>query len=253
MPENEMTFSVSLARTDADIQAAQALRYQVFVEEMGASGQQVDHAARLERDYFDAFCDHLLITETRTNHVIGTYRLMRREQAEAAGRFYSETEYDLDTLKSSGRSLLEVGRSCLHPQFRGGSALFHLWSGLADYVATHRIDVLFGVASFPGTDLDQLAEPLSMLHHGFLAPVSLRCRSEVFQSMALLPKEDVDRKRAMLQIPALIKAYLRLGGVIGEGAYVDHSFNTTDVCMILDTCAMTDRQKRMFAGPQVEG
>lgn len=252
MPENEMNFSVSLAQTEADIRAAQQLRYQVFVQEMGANSDQVDHQAGLERDYFDAFCDHLLITESCTGQVIGTYRLMRLEQAEAAGRFYSETEYDLSVLISSGRRLLELGRSCLHPSHRGGSALFHLWSGLADYVARHRIDVLFGVASFPGTDLEQLAEPLSVLHHGFLAPAPLRCRAKVFQSMALLPKESVERKRAMVQLPALIKAYLRLGGVIGEGAYIDHGFNTTDVCMILDTAAMTGRQKRMLAGQSAE-
>ncbi|MEP2717167.1 GNAT family N-acyltransferase [Pseudophaeobacter sp.] len=246
MADSLTEFTVSLAESAADLQAAQALRYAVFVREMGADGALVDHRQGLEKDHFDAFCEHMMIRESATGRVIGVYRLMRSDQAEAAGRFYSEAEYDLSALTSSGRRLLELGRSCLHPDFRGGRALFHLWAGLNDYVSAHQIEVLFGVASFAGTDLEALAGPLSVLHRDYLAPEGLRCRSTRYQAMDLLPGDQVDRKRAMIDCPALIKAYLRLGGKVGDGAYVDHDFNTTDVCMILDTEKMSERQRRIY-------
>lgn len=241
-------FSVKIAGTEAELRAAQALRYEVFVRELGGGGAMVDHAAGLEQDRFDPFFDHMLVTDTTTGTVAGVYRLLRDDQAAKAGQFYSEDEYDLSVLKSSGRRLLELGRSCLHPDYRGGMAMFHLWSGLADYVEAHGIEVLFGVASFHGTDPQQLANPLSMLHHGHLAPPELRVRSKSFQPMDLVAKDDLDRKRAMLETPALIKAYLRLGGFVGEGACIDHAFNTTDVCLILDTARMNERQRKIYAG-----
>ena len=128
--------------------------------------------------------------------------------------------------------------------------MFHLWNGLTDYVTSHGIEVLFGTASFHGTDAEKLAEQLSMLYHNHLAPEALRVRalSDHYQSMSLRDPEDIDRKSAMKQVPALIKAYLRLGGTVGDGAYVDHAFNTTDVCLILDTRAINARQQRMYSG-----
>ncbi|MBQ4823181.1 GNAT family N-acetyltransferase [Leisingera sp. HS039] len=241
-------FSVKIAETDAELRAAQALRYDVFVRELGGGGALVDHDTGLERDRFDPFFDHMLVIDDTTGTVAGVYRLLRDDQAAEAGQFYSEDEYDLTVLRSSGRKLLELGRSCLHADYRGGMAMFHLWSGLADYVETHGIEVLFGVASFHGTDPAALANPLAMLHHNHLAPPGLRVRSKSFQSMNLVAADDLNRKRAMVETPALIKAYLRLGGYVGDGAYVDQSFNTTDVCLILDTAQMNDRQRRIYSG-----
>ncbi|UWQ81039.1 GNAT family N-acetyltransferase [Leisingera sp. S132] len=241
-------FSVKIAETEDELRAAQALRYDVFVRELGGGGAMVDHQAGLERDRFDPFFDHMLAVDEATGTVAGVYRLLRDDQAAQAGQFYSEDEYDLSTLKASGRRLLELGRSCLHPEYRGGMAMFHLWSGLADYVEKHGIEVLFGVASFHGTDPKHLANPLAMLHHNHLAPPELRVRSKAFQSMDLVAVDDLDRKRAMVDTPALIKAYLRLGGFVGEGAYVDHAFNTTDVCLILDTARMNERQRKIYSG-----
>ncbi|WP_417714553.1 GNAT family N-acetyltransferase [Pseudophaeobacter arcticus] len=253
MAESPTEFTVSLAKNDADLRAAQALRYEVFVNEMGADGALVDHREGLEKDKFDAFCDHMIIRETATQRVVGVYRLMRSDQARRAGGFYSDAEYDLGPLIGSGRRLLELGRSCLHPAFRGGKALFYLWVGLNDYVTEHDVEILFGTASFAGTDLAALAGPLSVLNRDYLAPEPLRCRSRSYQSMDLLPPGAVDRKRAMIACPALIKAYLRLGGTVGEGAFVDHAFNTTDVLMILDTAAMSARQKRFYSTPKAQG
>ena len=116
--------------------------------------------------------------------------------------------------------------------------MYRLWHGLADYVTERGIGLLFGTASFPGTDIAAMAEPLSHLHHAHLAPSELRVSARMFQPMDLMPVEAIDRRRAMVATPALIKAYLRLGGWVGEGAYVDHAFNTTDVCLILDTARM---------------
>ncbi|SNR61481.1 GNAT family N-acetyltransferase [Puniceibacterium sediminis] len=240
-------FSAHLAQTDQDLQAAQRLRYDVFVRELGGGGGQVDHENGLEKDRFDPFFDHLLLRdEARHGAVIGVYRLLPGTRAETAGGFYSEAEYDLDPLRRSGRNLLELGRSCLHPEYRGGSAMFYLWQALAAYVAEREIEILFGVASFHGTDINALAHPLSHLSYRHSAPEALRVRAREYQPMALLAEPEVDRKRAMIETPALIKAYLRLGGCVGDGAYVDHAFNTTDVCLIMDTARMNERQKSLY-------
>ncbi|MCC5982980.1 MAG: GNAT family N-acetyltransferase [Rhodobacteraceae bacterium] len=239
-----------LATSEADLRAAQRLRYDVFVTEMGGDGGMVDHAARLEADRFDPFYDHLLLIDpardpARLDHVVGVYRLMPCSRAQAAGGFYSATEYDLAPLLASGRRLLELGRSCIHPEYRGSVAMLHLWNAVADYVRTHDIDLMFGVASFPGTDVDALALPLSWLHRHHLAPEALRVRTlpHVHHPMDLIPVTPADRPRAMAAVPALIRAYLRLGGFVGDGAFVDHRFRTTDVFLVLDTAAMPDRRR----------
>ncbi|MBY5932544.1 GNAT family N-acetyltransferase [Tateyamaria omphalii] len=241
-------FRVALADTDADLRAAQRLRYDVFVGELGGGGPLVDHAERLEQDRFDPFFDHLVLHDDAVGQVVAVYRMLRAERAEAAGQFYSEDEYDLSPLRATGRRLLELGRSCVHADYRGGPAMYHLWNGLAAYIENHGIEIMFGVASFHGTDVQRLAQPLSLLHHRHLAPEHLRVRARppYAASMNLLPETEIDRRAAMVQVPSLIKAYLRLGGVVGEGAYVDHSFNTTDVCLIMDTAVMSERQRRIY-------
>lgn len=248
MPLPSPEFSVRLAETEEDLRAAQALRYEVFVSELGGDGELVDHDAGLERDRFDPYFDHMLLTDTASGQVVGVYRLLTSDRAAEIGQFYSEAEYDLSPLKASGRRLLELGRSCLHRDYRGGAGMYHLWNGLARYVAERDIEVLFGVASFPGTNVEALAPPLSLLHERHLAPAELRVRSRNYQAMDLIDPERLDRRKAMIEVPALIKAYLRLGGFVGAGAYVDHGFNTTDVCLILDTERMNARQKKIYSG-----
>ena len=243
-------FTVRLAENDADLRAAQRLRYDVFVDELGGDGALVDHDDRLERDRFDPFFDHLLLEDdTRGGEIVGVYRLLRDDQSAQAGQFYSEDEYDLSVLKQSGRRCMELGRSCLARDYRGGAAMYHLWNGLARYVAEHKIEILFGVASFHGTDPGALAQPLSLLHHRHLAPEELRVRAldHAYQNMNLLPEAQIDRRAAMLEVPSLIKAYLRLGGFVGEGAFVDRAFNTTDVCLIMDTQKLSGRQKNIYS------
>ncbi len=243
-------FRVKLAGTPEELQAAQRLRYEVFVEELGGDGVLVDHAARLERDRFDLYFDHLiLVDDAKNGAVVGVYRVLRDDQAARAGQFYSEDEYDLTVLRTSGRRLMELGRSCLARPYRGGRGMYHLWNALARYVSDHGIEILFGVASFHGTDVVSLAQPLSLLHHRHLAPEDLRVRARAdhYQRMDLIAQDDLDRRAAMVQVPALIKAYLRLGGHVGDGAYLDHAFNTTDVCLILDTANLTETKKSIYS------
>lgn len=246
-------FDIRIATCDADLRAAQRLRYDVFVEELGGDGALVDHDARLERDEFDPVVDHLILVDTRRDasafdHVVGVYRLLPGARAAEFGRFYCDSEYDLSVLKSSGRNLLELGRSCVHADYRGGSGMFLLWNALADYALDLGVDLLFGVASFHGTDTEALAPALSWLHHHHLAPEALRptARAEGFQRMDLIAEDALDRRAAMVGMPALIKAYLRLGGQVGEGAYLDRAFNTTDVFLLMDTQAMSEKHRSFY-------
>ena len=257
MIADDVSLELRLAQNDRDLQAAQRLRYQVFVTELGGDGPLVDHIARLERDEFDCVFDHLILVDPRRDadaldDVVGVYRLLPGDRVSGAGRFYSENEYDLSALKSSGRRLLELGRSCVHLDYRGSAAMFHLWNGLADYVSANDIEVLFGVASFHGTDATSLAQSFAYLHHHHLAPKALRVRArpDHFQAMDVLPVEQLDRSLAMAGTPALIKAYLRLGGFVGEGAWIDHAFNTTDVCLVMDTDQMSAKHREFYARKQ---
>lgn len=260
MTAEDSVFTLRLAADDRDLRAAQRLRYEVFVGEFGSTGPLVDHDARLEADEFDTICDHLLLIDRRRDpaslsDVVGVYRLLPGDRLAPGQRFYSESEYDLTALRASGRRLLELGRSCVHPDHRGGSAMMLMWNRLADYVLDRGIELMFGTASFPGTDVAALAQPLSYLHYNHLAPPALRARAlpPHAQGMAMLPPDAVDRRRAMQATPALIKAYLRLGGFVGEGAYVDHDFNTTDVLLVMDTVAMSARHRDFYVRRAGEG
>lgn len=240
-------YAVRMAQTLGDVRQAQSLRYRVFVKELGADGPLIDHSAWLEKDDFDKHSEHLLLLDMARNdgdRVVGVYRLMDSKSASIAGQFYSQREFDLEPLIKSGRTLLELGRSCLHADYRGGAGMMHLWQGLAKIVRDRQIDVLFGVASFHGTDLETLAPSLSLLHCDYLAPRDICVRSNIYEA---LDRGTVwDRVDAMKQVPALMKAYLRLGGFVGDGAYVDYEFNTTDVCVILDLARMNQNQAALY-------
>lgn len=238
--------AVRLATDQDDILGSQRLRYRVFVDELGAGGDLVDHVGCYERDRFDAHFDHLVLVDRRLDprshdHVVGAYRLLPCDRARALGQFYGDSEYDLGPLKRSGRRLVELGRSCVHRDHRRGAAMLLLWNGLAEYVLSRGIEIMFGVASFHGTDPQAHAMALSYLHHNHLAPEPLRVRAhdQHFQPMDLIAPAEIDNQAAQAAIPPLIRAYLRLGGFVGEGAFIDHGFNTIDVCLIMDTSAMS--------------
>jgi putative hemolysin len=247
-------FRTRLASSAQDAAAAQHLRYRIFVQELGAHGAMIDHAAQTEADPFDPFADHLLLEDTSQpgTPVVGVYRLMSAAQAADAGRFSAAVEFDLAPLQAAGRPLLELGRSCLLPAYRGGPAMMHLFTALAQIAADRGDAMLFGVASFHGTDAAALAQPLAYLRQHHLAPAHLRAQATGPGAVPMPQTGPADRKAALRAIPPLIKAYLRLGGVVGEGACIDAAFNTVDVCMILDPALMSAAQ-RARAAPERMG
>ena len=254
-------FIVRLAESAAEVAAAQRLRYRVFVEEMGATTTPEDTAERRERDRFDPYFDHLLLIDRECEDpdlemgVVGVYRVMPGSVARAGLGFYGQQEYELDLLLNYPRETLELGRSCVDEAYRGGTGMHLLWTGLGQYVADHDVSILFGVASFHGTETAPIAQALSYLHHNHLAPEDLRVRAVAanFVDMDILPPDQVDKIEALRQIPALIKAYLRLGGFVGEGAYIDREFNTVDVCLIMDTSRMVQRYRSFYSRSKKTG
>lgn len=241
-------FVLKLAETDAELAAAQRLRYRVFVEEMGARPAYGEAQDGREADDFDPFFDHLILKDTTILDdrcdVIGVYRLMGCEAAAAGPGFYGASEYDLSKITGSGRKSVELGRSCVDAQYRGGLALHLLWQGVSEYVRQRDIELLFGVASFHGTDPQKMSDGLSFLHHKHLAPEAL-CVSALGKprvEMNLKALDQINRTLAVRQIPSLIKSYLRLGGFVGDGAYLDQDFNTIDVCLILDRALIPAKQ-----------
>jgi putative hemolysin len=241
-----------LAETPAEIDAAQALRFRVFYDEMGARADAATRAAMRDSDEFDAVADHLLVLDHDLGHgaeaVVGTYRLIRREGAAKLGRFYSEGEYDVAMLAAYPGEVMELGRSCVAAPYRTRGTLQLLWRGIAAYVFRYRIDLMFGCASLPGTDLDVLAPQLAYLHANHLAPPALRPRAlpERYQAMNRMQLGAAETRAALNDLPPLIKGYLRLGGFVGDGAVIDTQFNTTDVCIVVKTDLVTEKYARHY-------
>jgi len=243
---------VRLAGSSEDIDAVQALRYRIFYETMGARPSREMRRQCRDFDPFDAFCDHLMVLDHSRGRgadaVVGTYRLIRREAARRCGRFYSAAEYDISRLVTYPGPVLELGRSCVDPAYRARAVMPLLWSGIATYVFHYDIELMFGCASLPGTDPDQLAVPLSYLYHYHLAPPELRTRAlpERYVDMRRLDPGDFDPERTKSVLPPLIKGYLRLGGFVGDGAVIDDQFNTTDVCVVVKTDLVTQKYSRHY-------
>jgi putative hemolysin len=243
---------VRLAASSEEIDAAQALRYRVFYEEMAAHPSPETAASKRDVDRFDDYCDHLLVIDhTRgkpADAVVGTYRLLRRGPAAAAGGFYSASEYDITRLAALPGEILELGRSCVDAGYRTRPTMQLLWRGISAYVFHHQIEVMFGCASLPGTDVATHADVLSYLYYYHLAPPALRPRAlpDRYVDMRLIPQNDINPRAGVAALPPLIKGYLRLGGFIGDGAVVDHQFNTVDVCIVVKTELVTERYQRHY-------
>lgn len=245
-------FEVRLAETAAEIDAAQALRYRVFYDEMKA--RPTPEMARLRRDFddFDAVCEHLLVLDRRRGEgpggIVGTYRLIRRQAAAKIGRFYSAAEYDIAPLIDYPGEILELGRSCIEKDARNTATMQMLWRGIALYIYHFDIKVMFGCPSFPGTDPAQHAQAFSYLHHHHLAPPEIRARAleSRYVKMDTLAPGSYDERKAMARVPPLIKGYLRLGGFVGDGAVIDSQFNTTDVFIIVKTELVTEKYIRHY-------
>jgi len=239
--------TVRLAISAAEIEAAQRLRYKVFYEEYKAIADEKTAASKIDIDEFDSVTDHLVVLDENLppgpGQIVGTYRLLRREVADRYGRFYTSGEYDIKPLLNSGAVLLELGRSCVLPPYRTRPVLQKLWQGIALYVAEHNIGLMFGCASLHGTDVDALSSQLSYLHHYHLATPELRPRAleSRYIDMNIMPKDAIDVKRTFASLPPLVKGYMRLGATVGDGAVIDHQFNTTDVCIVMPTHLVTEK------------
>ncbi len=237
LPHNKLT--LSMARTEEEIEEAQRLRYQVFVEEMGA--RLTSAAEGIDRDIFDRYCDHLLVRENSNNKVIGTYRILPPDRARTVCGYYSDTEFDLTRLAHLRDQMVEVGRSCVHPDYRDGATIAQLWGGLADYMVKHKHEYLIGCASISMNDGGHYAASIyHKINKLYAAPLEYR----VFPRCPL-PLVALDNTLDV-SIPPLIKGYLRLGAYIGGEPAWDPDFNTADLFILLPMSRLNAKYARHF-------
>jgi len=234
------------ARTEEDVRAAQRLRYQVFAEEMGVPvGSPDGH----DIDLFDPYCEHLLVrlaADTATGEpgqVIGTYRVLTPASAQRIGGLYSETEFDLTRLRPLRDKMVELGRSCVHPDHRTGTAIMSLWGALAEFMVRNDLDTMIGCASISMRDGGHVAASLwEQLRHTHLAPIDVQVRPRL-----PLPVDELDTS-LQVEPPALIKGYLRCGAkVLGAPAW-DPDFNTADLPMLMRIADLPARYRKHFLG-----
>jgi putative hemolysin len=230
---------VELASSAQQVREAQALRYRVFGEELGARLKGGDRG--LDIDEFDPVCQHLLVRESKTGEVVGCTRILTDEAAAGLGRFYSEGEFDLGPIPGLPGRKLEIGRTCVAPEFRQGSAIAVLWSGLAGFIHLHGFDYLFGCASVPLGERDvQAAAIMNRLRRQALAPEPLR----VSPRTPLLTTRVPDGIDAPL--PALLRAYVRLGAKACGEPCRDNDFQVADVLMLLNVDDLNPAYSRHF-------
>ncbi|MFD5312046.1 GNAT family N-acetyltransferase [Streptomyces ardesiacus] len=236
-------YTVALARDEEDVRAAQRLRHDVFAGEMGAllASPRPGH----DVDPFDAYCDHLLVREETTGQVVGTYRLLPPERAAVAGRLYAENEFDLAPLDAIRPGLVEVGRSCVHPDHRDGAVIGLIWAGIARYMTDRGHAWLAGCCSLPLADGGMLAagtwERVRTKH---LAPEEYRVRPLL--PWVPRPASPAAPPRARTELPALLRGYLRLGAwVCGEPAH-DADFGVADLYVLLPMDRVDPRYLRHF-------
>lgn len=232
-------FRVTLASSASDIESAQRLRYLVFAEEMGA--QLNVGRSGIDSDRFDRYCEHLIVQDEITREVVGTYRILSPTKARLSGGYYAESEFDLARFAAFRESLVEVGRSCVHPDYRTGTVIALLWAGLMDYMRHGGYGYLMGCASIPMSDGGHSAvgcfEYLKTRH---MCPPEWQVTPRI-----RLPLEAITPTRA-IKIPPLIKGYLRAGACIcGEPAW-DANFNSADLLILLPMSRIESRYFRHF-------
>lgn len=233
--------SVTMATTPEQVRAAQKLRYKIFSEEMGARLNCVEPG--VDEDRFDPYCEHLLVHNDETSEIVGTYRILPPHKARELGTFYSDTEFDLARLEHLRSQIVEVGRSCVHADYRTGSTILLLWSGLTDYMQRNGYGYLMGCASVSIADGGHTAASLyRKIAARHMSPpewrVFPRCR---------LPLESLNQDLSV-PVPPLVKGYLRAGAMIcGEPAW-DPDFNTADYLVLLPISDINNRYARHFLG-----
>ena len=235
-----------LATTRKEIRKAQRLRYKVFYEEGGATPSPEQARGRRDVCPCDAIADHLLVIDSlyparwggTRRKVVGTYRLIRGDMSAGGGpAFYSASEFAIAPLlaRHPEKRFLELGRSCVHADYRNKRVIDLLWRGIGSYAAHHGINVLIGCASLPGTDPDRLAAPLGFAFHHAAAPPDWQVEPVAGRAIRMdrLPKDAIDARRTMASLPPLVKAYVRAGSLFASQAVVDDQFGTTDLFTML--------------------
>ena len=236
---------VQWARHLDEVREAQRLRHAVFAGEMGA--RLNTPLAGFDIDLFDDFCEHLLVRDTGTGQVVGTYRVLTPAQAKRVGSTYSDTEFDLVRLRNVRSKMVELGRSCVHPEHRHGGVIMALWGALAEFMVRNELDTMIGCASIPmlhnGVVSGDVAASLwHQLRQTHMAPIGYH----VFPRLPL-PVDELDQTLSV-EPPALIKGYLRLGArILGAPAW-DPDFNTADLPMMMRIADMPARYRKHFLG-----
>ncbi|MBK1721741.1 GNAT family N-acetyltransferase [Thiocystis violacea] len=230
---------VEIATSEQEVREAQRLRYRVFALEMGA---KLDSAEGVDSDALDDYCQHLLVRESKSGQVVGCTRMLSDEDAARFGRFYSEGEFELSAITGLSGRLLEVGRTCIAPEFRSGSAIAVLWSGLAGLIQMHGYDYLFGCASVPLGENDiQAAAIMNRLRRQAMAPEELRVTPRAPLLTTQVPDDILDAP-----LPPLLRTYVRLGAKACGEPCRDPDFGVADVLMLLNVDALNPAYSRHF-------
>ncbi len=254
-----------LATHKRDIRKAQKLRYKVFYEEGGAIADARSALTRRDLCAFDRICDHLIVVDhdfvnrfgRRKPKVVGCYRLLRQDVAERHGGFYSASEFDIAPLlaRHASKRFLELGRSCVHKDWRAKRVLELMWRGIWTYVRHHRMDVMIGCASLQGSDPALHAATLAWLSKSAAADDSWATHALPSRRIAIDATQgaDLEPRKAMAKLPPLLKGYLRVGAKMGAEAVSDHQFGTTDVFIIMPVAEIDPRYITYFSTPESEG
>ncbi len=250
-------YEVRLTRTKEERRQVRALRYEVFVEEEGASATEEQKALREEYDSYDRFADYMAVFHQ--GKIVGTYRIIDRAAAEKMGGFYTETEFDISKIKGVRGNIAEMSRACIEKSYRENALVMRmLWTGLASYVLRHKIILLFGVASWAGKNPADSAQAISYLAYNHLSPLRLRAtvRPELMAAgvnpkmtrMNILPPAFIEESTARRQMTPLIKGYLSLGATFGRGVFIDAPFNSYDVFVLLQAKDIDAKYQKHFLG-----
>jgi putative hemolysin len=245
---------IKLAETNSEIKHAQSLRYSVFYKEKNAKATLSKKMLRRDYDKIDRFADHLIVIDKNRrnfqNKIIGTYRLMRGDLANQYGGFYTSTEFNLSNIFQlyKNNEILELGRSCVHKKYRNGTTMNLLWKAIANYISIYDIKILLGCVSCPGTNVMKFSEQLSYLkrNHSLQNELSVESLDNNIYPIHNSKNKNISDIKNFVKLPPLIKGYLRVGGKVSESYFVDHDFNTIDLCVVVKTNNIDDKYKKRF-------
>ena len=242
-------FTIKIAESNFEIKKAQSLRYKIFFKEKNIKRKNLKSLLQRDYDFYDKISDHLIIIDNNRelkDNVIGTYRLLRGNSAKLYKGFYTEQEFDISNLKKnfSSKDILELGRSCVHFEYRSGIILKLLWQGISKYIKIYKIKILMGCASFNGTNPSKFKDEFSLLYESYKLPKNYNIKS--LQDNQISFRKNINHLTIFNRLPPLIKGYLRAGGMISENFFIDREFETIDYCVIMLTEKIVSRYQNKF-------